>query len=128
MVGMPEKSGSPLVIEKLDFRQKKAVLEGESRKYSRMLSGFSYGKSQGVLHLPWLPGRSCHRAKSTRRSVPSGPGEVHWSGIRADGAPGSGLGAGPTLSWLFRAHPKSMGMSRRQWRICRLHRTCRGSG
>ena len=36
--------GKPLVVEKLDFRQKKAVLEGESRKYSRMLSGFSYGK------------------------------------------------------------------------------------
>ena len=36
--------GKPLVIEKLDFRQKKAVLEGESRKYYRMLSGFSYGK------------------------------------------------------------------------------------
>ena len=34
----------PIVIEKLDFRQKKAVLEGESRKYSRMLSSFSYGK------------------------------------------------------------------------------------
>ena len=37
-------AGKPLVVEKLDFRQKKAVLEGESRKYSRMLSGFSYGK------------------------------------------------------------------------------------
>ena len=36
--------GKPIVIEKLDFRQKKAVLEGESRRYSRMLSGFSYGK------------------------------------------------------------------------------------
>ena len=36
--------GKPLVIEKLDFRQKKAVLEGESQRYSRMLSGFSYGK------------------------------------------------------------------------------------
>ena len=36
--------GKPLVIEKLDFRQKKAVLEGESRKYSRMLSSFAYGK------------------------------------------------------------------------------------
>ena len=34
----------PIVIENLDFRQKKAVLEGESRKYSRMLSSFSYGK------------------------------------------------------------------------------------
>ncbi len=34
----------PIVIERLDFRRKKAVLEGESRKYSRMLSSFSYGK------------------------------------------------------------------------------------
>ena len=34
----------PIVIEKLDFRQKKAALEGESRRYSRMLSSFSYGK------------------------------------------------------------------------------------
>ena len=37
-------AGKPLVIERLDFRQKKAVLEGESRKYSRMLSYFAYGK------------------------------------------------------------------------------------
>ena len=36
--------GKPIVIERLDFRQKKAALEGESRKYSRMLSSFSYGK------------------------------------------------------------------------------------
>ena len=36
--------GKPVVIEKLDFRQKQAVLEGESRKYSRMLSSFAYGK------------------------------------------------------------------------------------
>ena len=31
-------AGKPLVIEQLDFRQKKAVLEGESRKYSRSFS------------------------------------------------------------------------------------------
>ena len=37
-------AGKPIVIERLDFRQKKAVLEGESRKYSRMLSSFAYGK------------------------------------------------------------------------------------
>ena len=36
--------GKPIVIEKLDFRQKKAVLEGQPRRYSRMLSSFSYGK------------------------------------------------------------------------------------
>ena len=37
-------AGKPVVIERLDFKQKKAALEGESRRYSRMLSGFSYGK------------------------------------------------------------------------------------
>ena len=36
--------GKPIVIERLDFRQKKSALEGEARKYSRMLSSFSYGK------------------------------------------------------------------------------------
>ena len=36
--------GKPVVIEKLDFRQKKSALEGESRRYSRVLSSFSYGK------------------------------------------------------------------------------------
>ena len=36
--------GKPIVIEKLDFRRKKTALEGENRRYSRMLSSFSYGK------------------------------------------------------------------------------------
>ena len=44
VVGYAREAGKPIVIERLDFRQKKAALEGESRKYSRMLSSFSYGK------------------------------------------------------------------------------------
>ena len=44
VVEYAREAGKPIVIEKLDFRQKKAALEGQSRKYSRMLSGFSYGK------------------------------------------------------------------------------------
>ena len=44
VVQYAKEAGKPIVIEQLDFRQKKAVLEGESRRYSRMLSGFSYGK------------------------------------------------------------------------------------
>ena len=44
VVGYAREVGKPLVVEKLDFRQKKAVLEGESRKYSRMLTSFAYGK------------------------------------------------------------------------------------
>ena len=107
--------GKPVVIEKLDFRQKKAVLEGESRRYSRMLSSFSYGKikayflsrgyRQGVEDTSGQPGLQFRR----------GPGEVHGA-IRADGAPGSGLGAGPTLAWLFRAHPPPVGGPHWQWR------------
>ena len=44
IVGYAREVGKPIVLEKLDFRQKKAILEGESRRYSRMLSSFSYGK------------------------------------------------------------------------------------
>ncbi len=44
VVACGKEAGKPVVIEKLDFRQKKAALEGQSRKYSRMLSSFSYGK------------------------------------------------------------------------------------
>ena len=44
VVAYAREMGKPIVIERLDFRQKKAVLEGESRRYSRMLSSFSHGK------------------------------------------------------------------------------------
>ena len=44
VVAYAREAGKPIVIEKLDFRQKRALLEGESRRYSRMLSSFSYGK------------------------------------------------------------------------------------
>ena len=44
VVAFAREAGKPIVIERLDFRQKKAALEGESRQYSRMLSSFSYGK------------------------------------------------------------------------------------
>ena len=44
MVAYAREVGKPIVVERLDFRQKKAALEGESRRYSRMLSSFSYGK------------------------------------------------------------------------------------
>ena len=44
VVAYAKEAGKPIVIEKLDFRQKTAALEGQSRKYSRMLSSFSYSK------------------------------------------------------------------------------------
>ena len=39
----------PLVIERLDFQRKKAALEGESAKHSRMLSSFGYGRMKAYL-------------------------------------------------------------------------------
>ena len=44
VVAYARETGKPIVIERLDFRQKKAALEGEARRYRRMLSSFSYGK------------------------------------------------------------------------------------
>ena len=114
--------GKPVVIEKLDFRQKKAVLEGESRRYSRMLSSFSYGKVKAYfISRGYRQGVEVHQVKPGLQ-FRRGPGEVHGA-VRADGAPGSGLGAGPTLAWLLRAHPPPVGGPHWQWRTYRLHRT-----
>ena len=44
VVEYAREAGKPVVIERLDFRQKRVALEGHSRRYSRMLSSFSYGK------------------------------------------------------------------------------------
>ena len=62
--------GKPTVIEKLDFRQKKAVLEGESRKYSRMLSSFSYGKVKAYfLSRGYRQGVEIHQVNPAYSSV-----------------------------------------------------------
>ena len=122
VVQYAREAGKPIVIEKLDFRQKKAVLEGESRKYSRMLSSFAYGKVKAYfLSRGYREGVEIIEVNPAYSSVDR-PGEVHGA-VRADGAPGSGPGAGPSLARLFGAHPAPMGMSGRQWRTCRLHRT-----
>jgi len=39
----------PIAIEKLDFSKKKSLLGEESKKYSRMISGFSYSKFKQML-------------------------------------------------------------------------------
>ena len=62
--------GKPIVIERLDFRQKKSALEGESRRYSRMLSSFSYGKVKPT-SCPAATGREWRYIRSTRPTVPS---------------------------------------------------------
>ena len=62
--------GKPIVMEKLDFRQKKAVLEGESRKYSRMLSSFSYGQTKShFLSRGYRHGVAVHQVNPAFSSV-----------------------------------------------------------
>ena len=62
--------GKPVVIEKLDFRQKKAALEGESRRYSRMLSSFSYGKVKAYfLSRGYREGVEVHQVNPAYSSV-----------------------------------------------------------
>ena len=119
--------GKPIVIERLDFRQKKASLEGESRRYSRMLSSFRLRKDQGVLPVPGLPAGSRDQSGEPGLQFGHRPGQVHGA-VRAQCPPGCGPGAGPSLAWLFRAHPTAAGLSRRQRRSCRLHRTCKEAG
>ena len=114
--------GKPIVIEKLDFRQKKAVLEGESHRYSRMLSSFSYGKIKAYFLSRGYPAGSGDTSGQPGLQFRHWPGEVYGA-IRADGAPGCGSGAGPSLARLFGAYPAPLGLSRRQWRSGRLHPT-----
>ncbi len=61
VVAYAREAGKPIVLEKLDFRQKRAILEGESPRYSRMLSSFSYGKI-----------KSCFLSRGIRQGV-----EIH---------------------------------------------------
>ena len=62
--------GKPIVIERLDFRQKKAALEGESRRYSRMLSSFSYGKVKAYfISRGYRQGVEVHRVNPAYSSV-----------------------------------------------------------
>ena len=62
--------GKPIVIERLDFRQKKAVLEGESHRYNRMLSSFSYGKIKAYfLSRGYREGVEVHQVNPAYSSV-----------------------------------------------------------
>ena len=70
VVEYAREAGKPIVNEKLDFRQKKAVLEGESRKYSRMLSSFSYGKIKAYfLSRGYREGVEVHQVNPAYSSV-----------------------------------------------------------
>ena len=44
VIDRARQSGKPIALEDLDFAKKKAELEGTSRRYARMLSGFAYSR------------------------------------------------------------------------------------
>ena len=125
VVAYAREVGKPMVIEKLDFRQKKAALEGESpASTAGCCPAFSYGKIKACFLSRGLPGGRGSAPGKPGLQLGDWPGEVHGA-LRAQRAPGSGSGAGPSPARLLRAHPASMGCSRRQWRTGRLHRTCK---
>ena len=63
-------SASPSSSRGLDFRQKKAVLEGESHRYSRMLSSFGYGKVKAYfLSRGYREGVEVHQVNPAYSSV-----------------------------------------------------------
>ena len=120
-------AGQPIVIEKLDFRQKKAALEGESLRYSRMLSSFGYGKVKAYFLSRGYRAGGGGTSGQPGLQFGGRPGEVHGT-IRAQCPPGSGPGAGPAFARLLGAHSPPAGLSRGQRRPRRLHRTCKEAG
>ena len=70
VVAYAREVGKPIVIERLDFRQKKAALEGQSRRYSRMLSSFSYGRTRAYfLSRGYREGVEVHQVNPAFSSV-----------------------------------------------------------
>ena len=122
VVRYAQEAGKPIVIEKLDFRQKKAALEGEYRRYSRMLSSFSYGKIKAYfISRGYRQGVEIHQVNPAYSSVIGRVKFMERYGLTVHQA--AALGAGPTLARLFGTHPPPVGLSHRQWRSGRLHRT-----
>ena len=70
VVQYAKEAGKLIVMEKLDFRQKRAVLEGESPRYSRMLSSFGYGKVKAYfLSCGYRQGVEVHQVNPAYSSV-----------------------------------------------------------
>ncbi|GEM_PF-4076621 len=74
VVAYAKEAGKPIVLEKLDFRTRKAAPEGESPRYNRMLSSFKYSNIRAC-----FLSRGCKYTRSTRPSVRSLAGSSSWS-------------------------------------------------
>ena len=112
---------------RLDFRRKKAALEGESRRYSRMLSSFSYGKVKAYfLSRGCRQGVEVHQVNPAFSSVVGRVKFMERYGLSVHQAAALALARrllGCSVARLLGEHPPPAGLSRGQWRACRLHRT-----
>ena len=107
---------------RLDFRRKKAALEGESRRYSRMLSSFSYGKVKAYfLSRGCRQGVEVHQVNPAFSSVVGRVKFMERYGLSVHQA--AALALARSFARLLGEHPPPAGLSRGQWRACRLHRT-----
>ena len=88
-----------------------------------MLSSFSYGKIKAYfVSRGYRQGVEIHQINPAYSSVIGRVKFMERYGLTC--TPGCGLGAGPTLHLAYSERiPASTGMSRRQWRAGRLHRT-----
>ena len=121
MVEYAREVGKPIVIEKLDFRQKKAALEGESRRYSRMLSSFSYGKIKAYfISRGYRQGVEVHQVNPAFSSIVGRVKFMERYELTVHQAAALVL-ARRSLNCSERI--PAGGFVRRQWRTGRLHRT-----
>ena len=113
--------GKPIVIEKLDFRQKKAALEGQSRRYSRMLSSFSYGKIKAYfISRGYRQGVEVHQVNPAYSSVIGRVKFMERYGLTVHQA--AALVLARRLLGCSERIPRRW-VASRQWRTYRLHRT-----
>ena len=97
------------------FGRRKRCWKESPGKYSRMLSSFSYGKVKAYfISRGYREGVEIIEVNPAYSSVVGRVKFMERYGLTVHQA--AALVLARRLSWLFRAHPKSMGMSRRQWR------------
>ena len=127
VVSCAREAGKPIVLEKLDFRQKRAILEWESRRYCRMLSSFSYGKLRACfLSRGYRQGVEVYQVNPVFSSVIGRVKFMERYGLSVHQA--AALALALVLARLFRTHPAPTGVPRRQRRPGRLLRTCKEAG
>ena len=124
VVQYAKEAGKLIVMEKLDFRQKRAVLEGESPRYSRMLSSFGYGKVKAYfLSCGYRQGVEVHQVNPAYSSVIGRVKFMERYGLSVHQA--AALVLARRLLRCSERIPRRRVCSRRQRRTCRLHRTCK---